>query len=182
MTTAYSGGKNWVSGAVLAEADLDTYVTDDVKAAARPPRAIVVWDGTGYGGGFQVANNTSTVVLPIDSGVTTPIDTDGFYSSASASRLTVPTGMDGTYTVTGWIEYVSSGTGHRKLGYRVNGSTTRLMTMQSGSSTYAAHLNFTVDLQLSAGDYVEMITIQNSGGNLQCTESRFSIMMQGWDS
>jgi hypothetical protein len=94
-------------------------------------------------------------------------DTDSFHSTASnTSRLTVPTGMGGIYQITAQARFASNSTGIRLILVRLNGTTTiaqQSMTAISGNET---DMVLSTVYNLAAGDYVELLAYQNSGGNL----------------
>lgn len=91
------------------------------------------------------------------------------WSAGNPTRLVVPSGMGGIYTVGGAIEYEPNGTGARQCILMVNGTVIgRTSTMNSGTGP-AARVSFSRDIVLAAGDYVEMAGYQNSGVTLQMT-------------
>jgi hypothetical protein len=96
-------------------------------------------------------------------------DTDNIHSTSSnTSRFTVPTGKGGYWLVcfNATFAYVNT-TGYRQIRLAKNGTITGAepapaMPANAGEETLGAAMV----LSLSAGDYIEMYTWQNSGGNL----------------
>lgn len=104
-------------------------------------------------------------------------DTGGMHSTSSnTSRITVPTGGSGMYLIGCGASFDANATGIRDLNIRLNGSTiiaTSRATSTSGTS--ATRLMVNTIYPLNAGDYVEAIAIQSSGGNLNVsTGAEFS--------
>lgn len=111
-----------------------------------------------------LAHNVGTVTVSsaTDTPVacnTTDFDTSGFHSTVSnTSRMTIPAGLGGVYVVTAstW------GPTHSwNVRFRVNGSTEYSNT-NAGSSGVAS--NNAIILKLNAGDYVEAMIWDTSGG------------------
>lgn len=96
-------------------------------------------------------------------------DTDAFHSTSSdTSRLTVPTGYGGYYMVGANIIWTATAAGRRYLRLQTNG-TTIVAGVEIGSvadATGVPSQHISVPLLLSAGDYVEVVVLQSSGGNL----------------
>jgi hypothetical protein len=94
-------------------------------------------------------------------------DTDGFHSTTTnTSRLTVPAGLGGYYLITGFLSFEGNATGYRQAGIAINVTTEITPVLYSSVGTASTVLNFHYIANLSAGDYVEMRLIQNSGGTL----------------
>jgi hypothetical protein len=111
--------------------------------------------------GSQTASNATwtAVTWPSES-----FDTNGFHdNSTNTSRITIPTGKAGKYSVTGFMQWDenTSGTG-RYLAIYKNG-TSVFYTTTTPSIAYPCGYIFTT-LDLSVGDYVEMFVYQDSGG------------------
>lgn len=113
-------------------------------------------------------------------------DTDAYHSTVSnTSRLTAP--VTGKYHIEGVINYASNATGNRRAQVRLNGTT----TIASGTDTVSANSGFTTfahvacDYSLAAGDYVELMATQNSGGALDANgnlQNAFSIHLVPGDA
>lgn len=92
----------------------------------------------------------------------------------NTSRLAVPTGETGLYSVNASITFPANGTGFRRIQLRKNaaGSSTGGTLLGSmGLSTITTSgvtttVSFSRDIYLTAADYVEVFGLQNSGGSL----------------
>ena len=112
------------------------------------------------------SSNTTDTAITFSSEL---YDTDNIHSNSSnTSRFTVPTGKGGYWLVcfNATFAYVNT-TGYRQIRLAKNGSITGsepapAMPANAGEETLGAAMV----LSLSAGDYIEMYTWQNSGGNL----------------
>lgn len=93
-------------------------------------------------------------------------DTGGFHSlTLNTSRLSIP--VAGKYLVGFTLRYTSNATGYRAAWVGVTGGTVRYgNSMVSANATAETELNGSVLLNLVAGDYVEVKSIQTSGAPL----------------
>lgn len=121
----------------------------------------------------QTLTSGTPAVLTFD---TETWDSNGLHSIAAAtSKITAVT--DGKYLINGTALYAASAVGFRSLGINKNGATSygsSTSVVNVGTSTTA--LNVTALIDLVAGDYVELIAAQNSGGNLNVTGQVFSAL------
>jgi hypothetical protein len=98
-------------------------------------------------------------------------DTFGMHStSVNTSRLTIPAGGDGIYLVGGAVFYDGNATGVRVARLRKNGTTdigsaTLVAAVLSGTGA-GPIVQATCLASLVAGDYVELLGYQDSGGAL----------------
>ena len=155
---AYSAPPNFVAGAVLTEAQLDT-LSDDITFLANPPRCRV----------YNSAN------ISLTTGVDTALtfnseryDTDTMHSTAvNTSRITFTTA--GTYDIKGHVSFAANATGQRTLLVRVDGAT--IIAVQKTDATAAGSVEVSVatEYAFTAGQYVELVASQNSGGALNVT-------------
>jgi hypothetical protein len=94
-------------------------------------------------------------------------DTDEIHSTSSnTGRLTCVT--PGIYSITGHVLWAANATGQRIVQIRLNGSTyigggDRRMAATGGALTAQ---NAVTTHRLAAGDYVELVALQESGGAL----------------
>lgn len=133
---------------------------DNSEFLARPPGCIV-WREASQ----SIGNATFSEIAFNSPDIR---DTDGFHSTATNNgRMTVPTGLGGLYMVGANVGWDSSPTGHRIVRLRKNG-TTLIGTVDGPSSPtgFAPFQNVNTVAFLNAGDYVEVIVWQNSGGAL----------------
>lgn len=110
--------------------------------------------------------------LTLTTGTTTVItfDTENFDSTGSMHSTVTNTGrlvapVTGTYRISGRCAFVANAGGIRVVSIRVNG-TTVIDTASDEATSSAMYLHVGRDWSLTAGDYVEMTAVQNSGGNL----------------
>lgn len=94
-------------------------------------------------------------------------DNGGMHStSVNTSRITIPTGGGGIYLIGGAISWAANATGVRYVSVYLNG-TTHLGISEDTSVTATDHyMTVSTLYALSAGDYVELVVQQSSGGNL----------------
>ena len=121
-----------------------------------PPRAFVYQTATTT----TTTSATSTILFD-----TEQYDTDTMHSTSSnTGRITATT--TGLYHVTGQICMASNATGTRTILIIKNGTTTLASDRLHSVVATNAYLDTACDVQLTAGDYVELAMIQTSGGNL----------------
>lgn len=112
----------------------------------------------------QVIPNTTWTVFAFNAET---FDTGGLHDNVTNnSRITIPAGGGGLYLVGYTIAFNTNATGFRASQIKKNN-----VTAYFGNSLAAANGNTTglvgsVLLSLSAGDYLELFSYQNSGGNL----------------
>jgi hypothetical protein len=138
--------------------------------------AAVKVDGVGAGGtGGSVpaarAYNTSAQSIPNSTDTaltfnTDRYDTDNIHSTTTnTSRLTAQTA--GIYAVTGEVIFAGNSSGtFRDLYVRLNGTTTVVQQNTKPDAAYNTRATITTMYYLNAGDYVELMTYQDSGGAL----------------
>jgi hypothetical protein len=114
----------------------------------------------------SLATSGSNQALLFDS---EEFDTDAFHSTSSdTSKFTVPTGLGGKYAIIAQVDFAANATGIRRGFIRLNGSTTlgivtiQTVTQVGITTTIPVHRVYS----LSAGDYVELVARQDSGGAL----------------
>lgn len=129
--------------------------------------------------GARVHANRTTVQT-ITTGTNTAItlndaesyDTDNFHSTVTnLSRITIPASMGGIYQLTAATQWAVSATGNRITFLQVNGVTPLVGSTVAGVAGNSLQQNVTAVVSLAAGDYVELIVFQSSGGNLTTTNS-----------
>ena len=112
----------------------------------------------------QTIGNSSTTTLTFN---TEDYDTDAFHSTSSnTGRITIPTGKGGKYFVTTTVNYAGNATGFRQIRILKNGSTNVAAAIETPGANADMSLTCSIMLTLVAGDYLEVVTFQNSGGNL----------------
>jgi len=116
----------------------------------------------------SIANNTNTALL----WGSEYFDTDSFHSTATnTGRITIPSGKDGYYLLSGLIKWDGNTAGRRYYSLRKNGSfitgTDWLENTSNGEGYISPTFNFIVDAD--ATDYFEIFVNQSSGGGLDVT-------------
>jgi len=95
-------------------------------------------------------------------------DTDAFHDNVTNNtRLTVPTGKDGKYSIRGACQWANNATGHRIISIRLNGATVITEAEIPGfSGIDGPSVPCSTDYALVATDYVELMVYQNSTASL----------------
>jgi hypothetical protein len=123
---------------------------------------------SGYAAGnLSVAHNTFTA-LPMDN---ENFDTSSFHSNVTNNtRITIPTGKGGYYLVTGYGYFdVATGGKSTGLGVRKNGSGGQYYYTGTYSTGAYSGVTFNQIMALTAGDYIEFMCYQGTGGSLTFT-------------
>ena len=108
--------------------------------------------------------NASQTTLTWDS---EEIDVDGYHStSTNTGRITIPTGKTGKFLISAQLRFSPSATGRRILYIYKNGTTELWSAQVNGTATNDTVFTGSYIISLSAGDYLECRTYQNSGGAL----------------
>src|SRR5581483_8429754 len=109
----------------------------------------------------SIPDNTSTALLFNSE----DYDVGGLHDTGSnTSRLTAV--VDGLYDVKGLAYFASNTTGYREVLIRKNGSTFYSQAIQAPVTGIATAIPTAAELALVAGDYVELVVVQTSGGAL----------------
>lgn len=164
-----------------ADGDIDWHDIEDLATAETDDTLVLKPDGAGgvafgtqssagsrHGAAVNKASQTigtgSTAVVTFD---TEDDDTDAYHDGGTPTRLTVPTGLGGVYVIVGQGAYSSDTIGKRVLDLRVNGSTfINTNSIDPDGGLLDPTFQVVGLWPLAAGDYVELTTFQNSGGNL----------------
>jgi len=90
-------------------------------------------------------------------------DTDAYHdNSVNPTRITIPSGLGGKYLISTTIPYAANGTGQR-VGYiQINGSLAYLTAQGDLSATIGTFVDYVYTASLTAGDYIEIQTFQDS--------------------
>ncbi len=140
-------------------------LADDIKWVAEDAPACRVFNSAN----ISIATSGVSQALTFNS---ERYDVGGCHSTVSnSSRLTVPTGGAGKYRIFGNVTFASNATGQRTLFIQVNG-TTVIADTATVANTGGSHIvNISTEYALVAGDYVELMVNQTSGGALNATAS-----------
>jgi hypothetical protein len=126
--------------------------------------------GGGYTEGAHVTQSTNQSVPTGGSGLTVPFDTethdtDTIHStSVNTTRLTCVT--TGVYSIGGSLMYAANATGNRDAYILLNNTTFIAADNRAARATGGTTLTPQTIYPLTAGDYVELVTYQTSGGAL----------------
>jgi hypothetical protein len=130
----------------------------------------------------QTLSNDTQTNITFDTEVS---DTDGYHdNTTNNTRLTVPAGLGGVYAVTGTINFDPSATGVRYVIVKKNGNIFFYSVLNNAGSGNETMFQTTQIIPLAAGDYVELMGIQTSGGSLtikggQTYYTNFSLFLIG---
>lgn len=160
--TAASTPANVTVGANGTVLTADSTTATGVKWATLSASAFVGAKATSSSATQSIANNTNTTV----SWNSEEYDTSAIHdNTTNNSRLTIPSGSGGYWSVTGKITFAGSATGARQLRLNKNGTLiANFLVPITGSGEQSIILTNTFNLV--AGDYLEMVVYQNSGGAL----------------
>jgi len=110
----------------------------------------------------QTISNATYTAVTWD---TERIDTDAFHSTVTnTSRMTVPSGKAGKYSVYGFIQADGGTTGNRAIQVYKNGSPFITASNQPGGGYPTSQISAVMDLIV--GDYVEIFVYQTQGGSV----------------
>ena len=129
------------------------------------------------GSGFVGCQLTNSGPKTLTTGTSTIItfdtekfDTDAFHSTVTnTGRITIPSGKGGKYLFTAKVVFQGNATGVRYASFKKNGTTQyRIMTLQAVTSGAPDVTGYTMSqvFDLVATDYIELVCLQTSGGNL----------------
>lgn len=94
-------------------------------------------------------------------------DTDAIHSTTTnTTRLTVPTGMAGLWSIEGVVYIEGNANGRRQGIIRKNGGDGQVLFTLAAPPSSDFTVTFRVPLNLAAADYLELRVLQNSGGPL----------------
>jgi len=146
-----------------------TYTDGQLMAAAD---LNIIRDNLDYVKGYGArVYNSADITLTTSVAAALTFDTEryddnSFHStSVNTSRFTIP--VTRRYRVGGSVRFASNATGLRQVYARVNGSTIiALMTLNANATSVTDIVLGDVEWSFTAGDYVELVCAQTSGGNL----------------
>ena len=123
---------------------------------------------TGVGVGKSALQSTANATFVAITWNTEDFDTNGYHdNSTNNTRITIPTGKGGYYLITGIVQYDGNGTKNRAGELRKNGTATNyLYFLAAAETTNSPVYQMSYIIYLSAADYLEIFSYQNSGGSL----------------
>ncbi len=116
----------------------------------------------------QVITNATQTTLTFDAEM---YDTDNYHSNVTNNtRLTIPAGLGGVYYVRGRVNFDPNATGARYLIISVNGTSSgnydSYVVYPAVGGSIETMIDLSTIITLAAGDYIELLTIQNSGSSI----------------
>ncbi len=190
IVSGVASGTEWVEATVTADLAvndyLEMYVYHDNGAAQntttgigdRPTMSVTQIDGAGGGGNPEISarayNNATqsitTATLTALSLNSERYDTYAIHDTVTNNtRLTIPT--TGKYNLGGLAVFASNSTGYREIRIRLNGSTVIASNSYVAVNGDWTRLNVDTHYQFTAGDYIELMVYQTSGGNLSTVQT-----------
>lgn len=116
--------------------------------------------------GQSISNNSLTTITYN----TETYDVGGMHSTVSqTSRITVPSGETGKFLLGCGIYWATNSSGRRVQYLVVNGTTT-IVNAESQPTSVQGSQAPAVSYPLNAGDYVETVVFQTSGGSLSADQ------------
>lgn len=159
---AWATPKSYAVGEVLTASDMNQYQRDNTIALRDPDRAR--------------ATKASAQSIADSSGTTVDLDTEDYdhgnlYDPSGANPTRITIGEDGTYEVGCSTNWQSNSTGYRFAGVFPNGLADAIASDRRPGLNQSEQ-SPSNRVELVAGDYVEMIVSQTSGGalNLRATD------------
>lgn len=176
---SFTTAPTFVADDVL-EADQLNILSDDINDLDARARQMAFKGVSLFRGSNQSISNSSFTAITWTSAA---IDVGGWWTSGT--DVVVPAGAipDGYTTIYvechGQTRFASNGTGTRYLEFTLNGSVIEAafnVSALSGDTTAVQH---TVWAEVAAGDVIQMLVEQNSGGALNAATNSFKVKLLG---
>lgn len=163
---AWTAPATYTTGQVLTAANLNTYLRDNMKGVGGTDKPMC----RAFNSANITVGSASLSVLNLDS---ERFDTQAMHSTVSnTGRITAPTGWGGIYVFGGGINWQASAAGtKRQLALKLNSATVVALVTIPVPTAILIDMNIHAVYSLAAGDYVEMLAYQDTGGNLNCQSS-----------
>lgn len=170
--------RTWTTNEDTTAAILNTYLRDNLMMFGPSRPSVNVYQGAAT----SVANGIFSATNILFN--TERWDTDGFHSTTTnTDRLTVPTGLDGFYYISGFIRFAANSTGKRIALLYLSGSLTGLFSANvSDASNTGGESGVGVSFiqWLNAGDYAYMVGTQDSGVALNTSGNSRTWFQMTW--
>lgn len=159
----YASAANTPARLGIGSTDQVLKVSGGIPAwGAAPSPSFVGCSLTNSSANQSIANSTWTAIT-FNSEF---FDSDGFHdNSTNTARITIPSGKGGKYLITAALWFADNSSGFRMMQIYKNGSQYFLISNENGFSGDCG-TNASLLINLVAGDYIELWTLQTSGGNL----------------
>jgi len=130
----------------------------------------------------QITDATFTAIAWTSGDGNPVLDENGYWATGNNTRLTAP--HTGWYIVTSWHGWESNNNGQRYSRILLNGATVLCQDANRLTSVVGNDPNITMAVawKFTAGDYVELMVYQSSGGflNISNNGARFEIVALPW--
>lgn len=154
---AWTTPRTWVVGETVTAALLNTHLRDNLSTL----RGLNDYACKLYRTSDQAINNDVVTVVTWQAAV---YNVGTLWAVGNPSRLPAP--VTGYYALSAVLGWDTNGTGARVVGYQKNGvATTYQMSGYASPSSYSYNHAYE-EIDLTAGDYIEVTARQNSGGSL----------------
>lgn len=139
-------------------------VRDDIVSLAKPPGVRVVRSGAAQ----TITTATETAITFGTGDAVEDWDTDAFHSmSSNTSRITIPTGFGGRYSLHGSVVWAADSTGMRITSIKKGAATYLAMDCRAPiTSGDVTVVNLSCEVALAAGEYVELRVYHTKGSGL----------------
>lgn len=157
---AWTAPRTWTAGENVTKAIMDTHVRDN-ELFLKTAHAVKLFSTSA-----TIITLTTSVpaAVPFNSEV---FDSDGFHDNVTNnSRITIPAGLGGIYAVGACGTFASNATARRYVNIQKNGTTNLVREVQNSSATGSILIGASGLMSLAAGDFIEFVAQQDSGGNL----------------
>ena len=156
----YTIPKTWAAGAILTASEMNTYVRDNTLALVDANPLIIPSARVYNDANISIPHNVATA-LTFNS---ERWDTDTIHSTTTnTGRLTCQT--VGLYFISGHVQF-PAGSNVASIQIRLNGTTYIARNNDPQTSSSAREFSVSTCYSLAAGNYVELLAYQNSGGAL----------------
>jgi hypothetical protein len=186
--TAWTTPRTWTS-TTLSASDLNTDVRDNLKNVDErltlhgitSPSALNKFKQAKVGvhlagSGSQSISDSTDTTLTWDAET---YDTDAFHSTSSVTnRITIPSGLDGTYLITLSVRFEANSTGDRRIWVEDDAGTVLARIMGRATAASFTHQTLAFAWDLSAGDWISARVYQSSTGSLAVDKSIASTFFQ----
>lgn len=163
----YINPPTWSLNQILTSGDMDTYVRDNENALYAPPRgrwAITV--------PVTPANATDSPLF-FNLAIT---DSAGMRAGGGTNNATFVIPKAGTYDIKASVVWAPNGAGYRQLTLKANGFNLDFDTQFAVNALVSSTNRVEDDYPLYPGDQIQIWGLQSSGGGLNVTAAKLSIV------
>jgi hypothetical protein len=140
-TVYYYSGSAWVAVAGTPSATGVSVTKSAVQSIPNATQTALTWDGEVF-------------------------DTNTYHDNATNnSRITIPSGKAGKYLITSTCNYLNGGGTIRSINVYKNGTASNDVAVGNNGASNCVVVHSVV-MDLAVADYIQIFTLQNSGGNV----------------